>query len=66
MSKNPKQKGLKPQEIAELIIEAIVAVAALITALKSKVSTRGARAPAPFKGKHSIAFFIIISMEVIL
>mgnify|MGYP001638147334 FL=1 len=35
MSKKPKQKGLKPQEIAELIIEAIVAVAALITALKS-------------------------------
>jgi hypothetical protein len=34
-SKKTKQKGLKPQEIAELIIKAIVAVAALITALKS-------------------------------
>ncbi len=30
-----KQKGLEPLEIVELIIKAIVAVAALITALKS-------------------------------
>lgn len=35
MSKKPKQKGLKPKDIAELIIKAIVAIAALITALKS-------------------------------
>ena len=30
-----KQKGLEPREIFELIIKASVAVAALITALKS-------------------------------
>lgn len=30
-----KQKGLKPKELADLIIRAIVAVAALITAIKS-------------------------------
>lgn len=35
MSKKPKQKGLKPNELADLIIKAIVAVAALITAIKS-------------------------------
>lgn len=35
MKKRPKQKGLKPKELAELVIKAIVAVAALITALKS-------------------------------
>lgn len=35
MSRKLKQKGLKPKELAELIIQAIVAVAALITALKS-------------------------------
>lgn len=34
MSGKPKQKGLKPKELAELIIKAIIAVAALITALK--------------------------------
>ena len=30
-----KQKGLKPKEIAELVIQAVIALAALITALKS-------------------------------
>lgn len=35
MSKKPKQKGLMPKDVAELIIKAIVAVAALITAIKS-------------------------------
>lgn len=30
-----KQKGLKPKEIAELIIKAVIALAALITAIKS-------------------------------
>lgn len=35
MSKKPKQKGLKPKELAELIIKALVATAALITAIKS-------------------------------
>lgn len=30
-----KQKGLKPKEIAELVIKAVIAVAALITAIKS-------------------------------
>lgn len=35
MSKKPKQKGLKPKELAELIIKAIFALAALITAIKS-------------------------------
>lgn len=30
-----KQKGPKPLEIAELIIKAVIAAAALITALKS-------------------------------
>lgn len=35
MSKKPKQKGLTPKDVAELIIKAIVAVAALITAIKS-------------------------------
>ena len=35
MSGKPKQKGLKTNELVELIIKGIVAVAALITALKS-------------------------------
>lgn len=36
MSGKPKQKGLKPKwNLPELIIKAIIAVAALITALKS-------------------------------
>lgn len=35
MSRKPKQKGLTPKELAELVIKAIVAVAALITAIKS-------------------------------
>ena len=30
-----KQKGLKPKEIIELVIQAVIALAALITALKS-------------------------------
>lgn len=34
MSKKPK-KGLKPKELAELIIQAVIALAALITAIKS-------------------------------
>lgn len=35
MSGKPKQKGLKPKELAELIIKALIAIAALITAIKS-------------------------------
>ncbi len=35
MSRKPKQKGLKPKELAELIIKALIAIAALITAIKS-------------------------------
>ena len=35
MSKKTKQKKLTQKELAELIIKAIVAVAALITAIKS-------------------------------
>lgn len=35
MGKKPKQKGLTQKELAELVIKAIVAVAALITAIKS-------------------------------
>ena len=35
MSKKPKQKGLTPKDIAERLIKAIVAVAAVITAIKS-------------------------------
>ncbi len=35
MSRKPKQKGLKPKELAELVIKAILALAALITAIKS-------------------------------
>lgn len=35
MSKKAKQKGLTPKEIAELIIKAVIALAALITALKT-------------------------------
>ena len=35
MSGKPKQKGLNPKALVELIINALIAVAALITALKS-------------------------------
>lgn len=35
MSKKPKQKGLTPKELAELIIQAVIALATLITAIKS-------------------------------
>lgn len=35
MSKKPKQKGLTPKDIAELVIKAVIAIAALITAIKS-------------------------------
>lgn len=35
MSKKPKQKGLMPKDIAELVIKAVIAIAALITAIKS-------------------------------
>ena len=35
MSKKPKQKGLTKKEIAELVIKAVIALAALITAIKS-------------------------------
>ena len=35
MMRKEKQKGLKPKEIIELIIQAVIALAALITALKS-------------------------------
>lgn len=35
MSRKPKQKWLKPKELAELVIKAILALAALITAIKS-------------------------------
>lgn len=35
MGKKPKQKRLTQKELAELVIKAIVAVAALITAIKS-------------------------------
>lgn len=30
-----KQKGLTPKELAELVIKAVIALAALITAIKS-------------------------------
>ena len=35
MSKKPKQKGLTPKDIAELVIKAVIALAALITPIKS-------------------------------
>lgn len=35
MSKKPKKKGLTTKDIIELVIQAIVAIAALITAIKS-------------------------------
>lgn len=35
MSQRPKQKGLTQKDIAELIIKAVIALAALITAIKS-------------------------------
>lgn len=35
MSKKPKQKGLTPKDIAELVIKAVIALAALIIAIKS-------------------------------
>ena len=35
MSGKPKQKGLTPKDIAELVIKAVIALAALITAIKS-------------------------------
>lgn len=35
MGKKPKRKRLSTKDILELIIEAVIAIAALITALKS-------------------------------
>lgn len=35
MGKKPKRKRLSTKDIAELIIEALLAIAALITAIKS-------------------------------
>lgn len=35
MGKKPKRKRLSTKDIIELIIEAVIAIAALITALKS-------------------------------
>lgn len=70
MGKKPKRKRLSTKDIIELIIEAVIAIAALITALKSQlIADEGGRKPSPISilthavGKYNMntrKFFVLL------